>query len=163
MDNILQKLAALEVPFLRLGREAGVHPAVRPWLPGGARAPGRGTAALRRLAAEVPVVSAALLACLLVLLRCGFGRGGGAGGARVRALAERHADPAADWCAPSPPALPPPTPSTPTPTPLAPLAQVGATCLGVGHPLLIDKQFDVCIVDEAGQILLPAVLAPLLK
>lgn len=37
------------------------------------------------------------------------------------------------------------------------------TSLGVGHPLLRHRQFDVCILDEAGQLTLPAALGPLLK
>ena len=32
---------------------------------------------------------------------------------------------------------------------------VAVTCLGVTHPLLTNRKFDVCIVDEAGQITLP--------
>lgn len=32
---------------------------------------------------------------------------------------------------------------------------VAVTCLGVSSPLLCDKKFDVCIMDEAGQITLP--------
>ena len=50
------KLAREEVPFVRLGREAGVHPAVRPWLPGGERYPQRSTREWARLADAVPVV-----------------------------------------------------------------------------------------------------------
>ena len=41
--------------------------------------------------------------------------------------------------------------------------QVGCTALGVDSPLLNGKVFDMCIVDEAGQITLPACTAPLLK
>ncbi len=41
--------------------------------------------------------------------------------------------------------------------------QVGATCLGVNSPLLQRHTFDVVIVDEAGQMTLPATIAPLLK
>ena len=40
-------------------------------------------------------------------------------------------------------------------------AQVGCTCLSVDSPLLRGRTFDVCIVDEAGQITLPAVLGAL--
>jgi DNA replication ATP-dependent helicase Dna2 len=40
-------------------------------------------------------------------------------------------------------------------------AQVGCTCLGVNDALLRGRRFDVCIVDEAGQITLPAVLGAL--
>lgn len=32
---------------------------------------------------------------------------------------------------------------------------VGITCLGITTPLLSAKKFDVCIMDEAGQITLP--------
>lgn len=32
---------------------------------------------------------------------------------------------------------------------------VGVTCLGITHPLFARHKFDVCIVDEAGQITLP--------
>lgn len=39
--------------------------------------------------------------------------------------------------------------------------QVGCTCLSAGNPLLKGRTFDVCIVDEAGQITLPAVLGAL--
>ncbi|BDA50404.1 DNA replication ATP-dependent helicase/nuclease DNA2 [Coccomyxa sp. Obi] len=38
---------------------------------------------------------------------------------------------------------------------------VGCTCLSVGHPLLAGRSFDVCILDEAGQVTLPAVLGAL--
>lgn len=37
----------------------------------------------------------------------------------------------------------------------APCSQVGCTCLSVGHPLLVGKTFDVCIMDEAGQVSAP--------
>lgn len=32
---------------------------------------------------------------------------------------------------------------------------VGSTCLGMNHPLLANKKFDVCIMDEAGQTTIP--------
>lgn len=35
--------------------------------------------------------------------------------------------------------------------------------MGSVHPLLQKRAFDVCIVDEATQVLLPAVLPPLLS
>ena len=57
VDNILMKLAGEEVPFVRLGRLASVHPAVRPWTPGGERYPLKATRELARLADSVPVVS----------------------------------------------------------------------------------------------------------
>ncbi len=40
---------------------------------------------------------------------------------------------------------------------------VGCTCLGTNHPLLERRMFDVVIVDEAGQVTVPAVLGPLLR
>ncbi|XP_078162999.1 DNA replication ATP-dependent helicase/nuclease JHS1-like [Carex rostrata] len=39
---------------------------------------------------------------------------------------------------------------------------VGVTCLAINHPLLTNKKFDVCIMDEAGQITLPVSLGPLM-
>ncbi|ERN15260.1 hypothetical protein AMTR_s00056p00216230 [Amborella trichopoda] len=39
---------------------------------------------------------------------------------------------------------------------------VGVTCSGITHPLLANKKFDVCIMDEAGQITLPVSLGPLM-
>ena len=41
--------------------------------------------------------------------------------------------------------------------------QVACTCLGSNSPLLARRTFDVCIVDEASQITLPATLGALLK
>ncbi|KZS13982.1 DNA replication ATP-dependent helicase/nuclease DNA2 [Daphnia magna] len=38
---------------------------------------------------------------------------------------------------------------------------IAATCLSVGHPALIRRKFDLCIVDEAAQALQLAVLGPL--
>lgn len=38
---------------------------------------------------------------------------------------------------------------------------VGVTCLGSAHPLLIQRTFDVCLVDESTQVLQPTVLRPL--
>ncbi|KAH7281949.1 hypothetical protein KP509_35G004800 [Ceratopteris richardii] len=38
---------------------------------------------------------------------------------------------------------------------------IAVTCLGVSHPLLINRKFDICIVDEAGQITLPVCLGAL--
>ncbi|XP_051146312.1 DNA replication ATP-dependent helicase/nuclease JHS1 [Andrographis paniculata] len=38
---------------------------------------------------------------------------------------------------------------------------VAVTCLGVNSPLLNNKRFDICIMDEAGQITLPVTLGPL--
>jgi C4-dicarboxylate-specific signal transduction histidine kinase len=39
---------------------------------------------------------------------------------------------------------------------------VGVPCLSCNNPLLAGRHFDVAVVDEAGQITLPAVLAPLM-
>ena len=40
---------------------------------------------------------------------------------------------------------------------------VATTCLGVsGHPALVNRQFDLCVVDEAAQALQLAVIGPLL-
>lgn len=38
---------------------------------------------------------------------------------------------------------------------------VGVTCLGISHVMLARRRFDVCIIDEASQILLPVALGPL--
>lgn len=38
---------------------------------------------------------------------------------------------------------------------------VGVTCLGSGHPLLTQRVFDVCLVDESTQVLQSTVLRPL--
>lgn len=38
---------------------------------------------------------------------------------------------------------------------------VGVTCLGSGHPLLTQRKFDVCLVDESTQVLQSTVLRPL--
>ncbi|XP_075089886.1 DNA replication ATP-dependent helicase/nuclease JHS1-like [Nicotiana tabacum] len=38
---------------------------------------------------------------------------------------------------------------------------VVVTCLGITSPLLSNKRFDVCIMDEAGQTTLPVSLGPL--
>ncbi|XP_061997380.1 DNA replication ATP-dependent helicase/nuclease JHS1 [Rosa rugosa] len=39
---------------------------------------------------------------------------------------------------------------------------VAVTCLGITSPLLANKKFDVCIMDEAGQTTLPVSLGPLM-
>lgn len=39
---------------------------------------------------------------------------------------------------------------------------VAVTCLGITNPLLTNKKFDVCIMDEAGQTTLPVSLGPLM-
>lgn len=38
---------------------------------------------------------------------------------------------------------------------------VAVTCFGCGHPLLQHRQFDICIVDEATQVLQQSVLRAL--
>ncbi|KAL5799099.1 hypothetical protein ACOSQ2_003919 [Xanthoceras sorbifolium] len=39
---------------------------------------------------------------------------------------------------------------------------VAVTCLGITNPLLANKRFDICIMDEAGQTTLPVSLGPLM-
>lgn len=39
---------------------------------------------------------------------------------------------------------------------------IAVTCLGITSPLLANKRFDVCIMDEAGQTTLPVSLGPLM-
>lgn len=39
---------------------------------------------------------------------------------------------------------------------------VAVTCLGITSPLLANKRFDICIMDEAGQTTLPVSLGPLM-
>ena len=38
---------------------------------------------------------------------------------------------------------------------------VATSCLGTNHPLFTRRQFDVCIVDEASQVIQAACLGPL--
>ena len=56
VDNVLLKLRAAGVEFLRLGRAASVHAGVSDALPGGARHPAATVAALRQLSATTGVV-----------------------------------------------------------------------------------------------------------
>ncbi|XP_037077017.1 DNA replication ATP-dependent helicase/nuclease DNA2-like [Pollicipes pollicipes] len=39
---------------------------------------------------------------------------------------------------------------------------VATTCLGINHPIFQRRKFDICIIDEASQIVQPAALGPLL-
>ena len=57
VDNVLLKLRAAGVDFLRLGRAASVHAGVSDALPGGPRHPAATVAALRQLSATARVVS----------------------------------------------------------------------------------------------------------
>ena len=41
--------------------------------------------------------------------------------------------------------------------------QVGCTALGMDHALLKERVWDMCIMDEAGQITLPSCIGPLLR
>lgn len=43
------------------------------------------------------------------------------------------------------------------------MAQVACTALGLNHPILKGRVFDMCILDEAGQITLPVALGPVLR
>ncbi len=65
VDNILLKLVGSEVPFVRLGQPAAVHPAVRPYLPGGAQHPDTSTSGLKDLMQRTPVVSHRTGTCTL--------------------------------------------------------------------------------------------------
>jgi hypothetical protein len=56
VDNILLKLAAANIPFIRAGHAHSAHPGVRDYTLGGCRFPDTSTAALQRIAATVPVV-----------------------------------------------------------------------------------------------------------
>ncbi len=58
VDNVLLRLAAARVAFVRLGRPAAVHPALRGYLPGGAENPGASVAACRHLALTASVARA---------------------------------------------------------------------------------------------------------
>jgi len=57
VDNVLLKLRAAGVDFLRLGRAASVYAGVSDALPGGPRHPAATVAALRQLSATARVVS----------------------------------------------------------------------------------------------------------
>lgn len=37
----------------------------------------------------------------------------------------------------------------------------GVTCFGSGHPLLTQKVFDICLVDESSQVFQATILRPL--
>ena len=47
--------------------------------------------------------------------------------------------------------------------PVCMVGQVACTCLSTNNALLARRVFDVCIVDEASQITLPATIGALLK
>lgn len=57
VDNVLLKLAAEGVPFLRLGRPGSVHEGVREYTPGSARWPHADVAGLRDAGQRARVVS----------------------------------------------------------------------------------------------------------
>ena len=59
VDNVLLKLRAAGVDFLRVGRAASVHAVVRDALPNGTRHPAATVAAMRQLSATARVVRAA--------------------------------------------------------------------------------------------------------
>ncbi len=59
VDNVLLKLRAAGVDFLRVGRAASVHAGVRDALPNGTRHPAATVAAMRQLSATASVVRAA--------------------------------------------------------------------------------------------------------
>lgn len=56
VDNVLLKLAERGVPFLRLGSQRAVHPAVRAHLPGGCSYPDTSVAGLRDMSQRARVV-----------------------------------------------------------------------------------------------------------
>ena len=57
MDNLLEKLAAEAVPFLRIGRRSQVEPRLHDWMPGGSRYPDTSARGLAATAAAARVVS----------------------------------------------------------------------------------------------------------
>eukprot|EP00803_Ostreobium_quekettii_P011157 evm.model.scf_33.7 EVM.evm.TU.scf_33.7 scf_33:139269-152615(+) len=95
VDNILLKLAALGVTFIRLGRNESIHPDLHRYTLGGTHYPDTSTAGLKEICQSIKVV--------------------------------------------------------------------GVTCLSINHPLLAHRRFDVCIVDEAGQISMPCIVGPLCR
>ena len=58
VDNVLLKLAERGVPFLRLGSQRAVHPALRAQLPGGRAHPDTSVAGLRDMSQRARVVRA---------------------------------------------------------------------------------------------------------
>lgn len=123
-----------QVPFIRLGRQATAHPGVHRFMPGGAAYPDRSTAAL---AAVMDSVGGALSIVT-----------------KSRAI-----------MIPSSPLHCPASltvNSHNTPASLPQVRVVGVPCLSCNAPLLAGRSFDVAVIDEAGQITLPAVLGPLM-
>ncbi len=66
VDNILLKLLGSPVSFVRLGSGQAVHPAIRPYMPGGERHPNTSVSGLQELMARVNVVSSVGLRALRV-------------------------------------------------------------------------------------------------
>jgi DNA replication ATP-dependent helicase Dna2 len=108
VDNLLVKLKAAGVRFLRLGRESALEAELAEF----------SIAAWRRGASRESEAAE------------------GAAAPRARTLAEMEALFAAQ-------------------------AVVATTCLGSGHAIFARRRFDVCVVDEASQITLPACVGPL--
>lgn len=57
LDNILLKLAAYDAPILRLGRQSGVHPAMKRYTLGSEKYPDTSATALELIASEARLVS----------------------------------------------------------------------------------------------------------
>ena len=71
VDNLLGKLAAESVPFLRIGRRSQVEPRLHDWMPGGSRYPDTSARGLAATAAAARVVSLpSVHACLDVRSEC---------------------------------------------------------------------------------------------
>lgn len=67
VDNLLLKLAAEGVPFLRIGRLSQVEQRLHGWMPGGSHYPDTSVAGLRATAQAARVVSSCLF-CLFPAL-----------------------------------------------------------------------------------------------
>ena len=71
VDNLLGKLAAEAVPFLRIGRRSQVEPRLHDWMPGGSQYPDTSARGLAATAAAARVVSMpSVHACLDVGSEC---------------------------------------------------------------------------------------------